>query len=138
VTHYVDGEPYFNGDYRQPDGNGAEQRTDGSLRHFYEPILSNDDIATLGVATRVGWFDAVLYANHLITGDFDSNAVLNGAFVCRDEAVKRHGNLALNWDARLGSQTMDGASFYSGLPGMMLPAEQPLPSRTIQWAEVAP
>ena len=138
VTHYVNGEPFFDGDYRQPDGNGAEQRTDGSLRHFYEPILSDADIAALGVSTRVGRFDAVLYANHLITGDFDENTILNGAFVCRDEAVKRHGNLALNWDARLGSQTMDGLSFFGGLPGMMLPVPQPLPSRTIQWAEIEP
>lgn len=138
VTHYVGGEPYFDGDYRQADGNGAEQRTDGSLRHFFEPILSDADIADLGVSDRVAWFDAVLYANHLIAGEFDSNAILNGAFVCRDESVKRHGNLALNWDPRLGSQTMDGMSFYSGLPGMMLPAPQPLPSRTIQWAEIAP
>lgn len=138
VTHYVDGEPYFDGDYQQPDGNGFEQRTDGSRRHFFEPILSDADIAALGVSDRVGWFDAVLYANHLIAGEFAENAVLNGAFICRDESVKRHGNLALNWDPRLGDQTMDGAAFYPGLPGMMLPANQPLPSRTIQWAEVAP
>jgi hypothetical protein len=138
VTHYVDGEPFFDGDYTQPDGDGSETRTDGSLRHFYEPILSDADYAALNPSTWIGWFDAVLYANHLISGDFDSNAVLNGAFVCRDEAVKRHGNLAINWDARLGSETLDGQSFYSGLPGMMLPASQPLPTRTILWAEIDP
>ncbi|QHI70832.1 hypothetical protein [Tichowtungia aerotolerans] len=138
VSYYVDGEPYFDGDYRQADGNGAEQRTDGSLRHFYQPILSNSDIDAIGVSADVGLFDAVLYANHLIAGNFAENSILNGAFICRDESVKRHGNLALNWDARLGSLTMDGESFYSGLPGMMLPAQQPLPSRTIQWAEVIP
>ena len=138
VTHYVDGEPHFNGDYTQPDGNGTELRTDGSVRHFYEPILSDAKMSTLGMASWVGNFDCVLYSNHLIAGDFDENAMLNGAFICRDEAVKRHGNLALNWDARLGDKSLDGLSFYPGLPGMMLPANQPLPSRTILWAEVSP
>ncbi len=143
VTHYVDGEPYFDGDYTQLDGNGSELRTDNSSRHFFEPILSDADMDAIGVThtgmdSWVGHFDCVLYANHLIAGDFDPNSILNGAFICRDEAVKRHGNLALNWDARLGALTMDGDQFYGGLPGMMLPAIQPLPSRTIQWAEVTP
>ncbi len=142
VTHYVGGEPYFDGDYTQPDGNGSELRTDGSLRHFFEPILSDtamDDVGVThsGMDSWVGHFDCVLYANHLISGDFDPNSILNGAFICRDEAVKRHGNLALNWDARLGSRSLDGDQFYGGMPGMMLPASLPLPSRTIQWAEVA-
>ena len=136
--HYANYEPFFNGDYTQPDGDGTELRTDGSLRHFYEPILGDADFNALGVSSWVGHFDCVLYANHLIAGDFSPNTIINGAFICRDEAVKRHGNLALNWDARLGDRSLDGNSFNPGLPGMMLPANQPLPSRTIQWAEVAP
>ncbi|MBI9021084.1 MAG: hypothetical protein JEZ10_07510 [Verrucomicrobia bacterium] len=136
VTHYVDGVPYFDGDYTRPDGNGSEPRTDGSLRHFYEPILSDADIAALGVSEWVGWFDAVLYANHLIAGDFDVNAVLNGGFVCRDEAVRRHGNLALNWDSRLGTRTPDGQGFYPGTPGGLPPQSDM--NRLVQWTELAP
>lgn len=136
--HYANYKPFFDGDYTQPDGDGTELRTDGSLRHFYEPILGDADYLALGVDSWVGHFDCVLYANHLIAGEFDPNAIINGAFICRDEAVKRHGNLAMNWDARLGTQTMDGLSFYSGLPGNMLPPSQPMPCRTIQWAEVEP
>jgi hypothetical protein len=136
--HYANYEPFFHGDYTQPDGDGTEQRTDGSLRHFFEPILGDADFNALGVASWVGQFDCVLYANHLIAGDFDPNAIINGAFICRDEAVKRHGNLAMNWDARLGSQTLDGMAFYSGLPGNMLPPSLPYPKRMIQWAEIQP
>jgi hypothetical protein len=132
------GQPYFDGDYTQPDGNGSEVRTDGSVRHFYEPILSDADVAALGVSARVQFFDCVLYANHLITGDFEGNSIINGAFICRDEAVKRHGNLAINWDARLGSRSLDGMAFFSGLPGGMLPPSLPFPSRTILWSEIEP
>ncbi|HKL21554.1 MAG TPA: hypothetical protein VJ904_07090 [Tichowtungia sp.] len=139
VSYTEDGEPFFDGDYTERDGlDGNEVRTDGSNRHYYEPILSDADYAALNPREWIGWFDAVLYANHLIAGDFDSNAVINGAFVCRDESVKRHGNLAVNWDARLGSRSLDGQTFYAGLPGMMLPPRQPMPSRTIQWAEIDP
>ncbi len=136
VTHYVDGVPYFDGDYTQADGDGSEQRTDGSLRHFFEPILSDAAVTTLGVSARVGWFDAILYANHLISGDFGENSVLNGAFVCRDEAVKRHGNLALNWDSRLGTTSPDGQGFNPGTPGGFPLMDDS--NRMVQWTEMAP
>lgn len=136
VSYYQGGVPYFDGDYTQPDGNGAELRTDGSTRHFFEPILSDAEIASLGVSPRVAWFDAVLYANHLIAGEFDSNAVINGGFVCRDESVKRHGNLALNWDIRLGSKSKDGMGFAPWLPGML--PRQTTVYQTIKWTEISP
>lgn len=143
VTGYEDGEPIFDGDYTKPDGNGSEVRTDDSPRMFYTPILSDADFENLGVSEQVRQMDAVLYANHLISGDFDSLPRVNGALVCRDEAITHSqgsasGKLAINWDVRLGSRSLDGQSFYSGLPGMMLPASQPLPSRTILWAEIDP
>jgi len=146
---HSNGQPYFDGDYAMPDGDGSEVRTDGSTRLFYEPILAGTDLSGLFVQWndvqisadkygRVGQFDCVMYANHLIAGTFQPNSVLNGALICRDEAMVRHGNLAFNWDARLGSQTMDGAAFFSGLPGNMLPTTHPVPSRTIQWSEIEP
>lgn len=136
VSYYSGGIPYFNGDYTQQDGNGSALRSDGSPRHFYEPMISDSAIAALGVDPWIGWFDAVLYANHLISGDFDVNAVINGGFVCRDEAVKRHGNLALNWDIRLGSRSFDGMGFAPWLPGML--PRQTTVYRTVKWTELAP
>jgi len=142
---HSNGQPYFDGDYAMPDGDGSEVRTDGSVRLFYEPILAGTDLTDLfeqwndvDKDGRIGQFDCVMYANHLIAGDFQPNTVLNGAMICRDEAMKRHGNLAFNYDARLGSQTLDGMAFYSGLPGNMLPTTHPVPSRTIQWSEIEP
>jgi hypothetical protein len=136
VSYYSDGIPYFNGDYTAQDASGTGTRSDGTSREFYEPMISDAAMAALGGALWVGWFDASLYANHLICGDFDSNAVLNGSFICRDEAVKRHGNLALNWDIRLGSASYDGVGFSPWLPGM-LPRQSKV-YHTIKWTELAP
>lgn len=136
VSYVSNSVPYFNGDYTQPDANGTGFRSDGSVRHFFEPMISDAAIAALGVDPWIGWFDAVLYANHLIAGDFDVNAVINGGFVCRDEAVKRHGNLALNWDIRMGSRSFDGMGFAPWLPGML--PRQTTVYRTVKWTELAP
>lgn len=136
VSYYSGGIPYFDGDYTQVDGNGLALRSDGSARHFFEPMISDAAMSALGVQSWIGWFDAVLYANHLIAGDFDSNTVLNGGFVCRDEAVKRHGNLVLNWDIRLGSKSLDGMGFAPWLPGML--PRQTTVYRTVKWTELIP
>jgi len=136
VSYYSGGVPYFDGDYTARDANGAGTRSDGTPREFHEPMIGDTAMAALGVQAWIGWFDGALYANHLIAGDFDNNAVLNGAFICRDEAVKRHGNLVLNWDIRLGSKSYDGMSFSPWLPGM-LPRQSNV-YRTIKWTELAP
>ena len=136
VSYYSGGIPYFNGDYTQVDGDGSAKRSDGSDRRFYQPMISDTAMNALGITPWIGWFDAVLYANHLISGDFDNNAVLNGGFICRDESVKRHGNLVLNWDIRMGSHSYDGQSFAPWLPGM-LPRQSSV-HRTIKWTELAP
>jgi hypothetical protein len=135
VSYYSDGVPYFDGDYTQPDGNGAEKRSDGSVRHFYDPIISTATLEALGVSSRIEWIDGVLYANHLIAGDFQ-NATLNGAFICRDESVTRYGNLALNWDIRIGSRSQDSQYFSPWLPGML--TGQAAPARKVRWTELVP
>lgn len=137
VSYYSGGEAYFDGDYTQVDGDGTAVRSDGSSRHFFEPMLGDADLVALTgpIAEELHWVDGVLYANHLVAGEF-SNAVLNGGFVCRDESIKREGNLVLNWDIRLGSASYDGQNFAPWLPGM-LPRQIPVP-RTISWMEVAP
>lgn len=135
VSYYSGGIPYFNGDYTQPDGNGAVKRSDGTTRHFYDPMISNTALAALGVVSRLSWVDAVLYANHLIGGDFQ-NATLNGAFVCRDESVSRYGDLTLNWDIRIGSRSFDGIGSASWLPGML--PRKASDGRKVKWTELAP
>lgn len=136
VSYYSGGIPYFDGDYTQPDGNGSVKRSDGTTRYFYTPMIGNTAFTNLGVSARVAWMDVVLYANHLIAGDFDGNAVLNGGFVCRDESVTRHGNLALNWDIRLGSSSFDGMGFAPWLPGML--PRQTSEGRKVKWTELVP
>ena len=135
VSYYSNSIPYFDGDYTQPDGDGTALRSDGSTRHFYDPMISSSAITDLGISSRLAVIDAVLYANHLIAGDFHQG-VLNGAFVCRDESVWRTGDLTLNWDIRIGSRSFDGIGSFSGLPGML--PRQSTVYRTIKWTELAP
>jgi hypothetical protein len=135
VSYYSGGIPYFNGDYTQPDGNGSVNRSDGTIRHFYDPMISTSAFNALGVSARIEWIDGALYANHLIAGVFQ-NATLNGAFICRDESVVRHGDLTLNWDIRIGSRSFDGIGYASWLPGML--PRKPSEGRKVKWTELAP
>ena len=135
VKFYQDGVPYFDGDYTQQDGEFFDAvQTDGDPRLYYESTLSAADFAALGVSAWVGEFDCVTYANHLFMGEIDNNAVFNGSIVCRDEAIKRHGNLALNWDIRLGSDSNDGAGFAPWLPGML--PRIALATQMVRWMEL--
>ncbi|HNX52792.1 MAG TPA: hypothetical protein PLD51_00795 [Pontiellaceae bacterium] len=134
VSYYAGGVPYFNGNYTVPDGNGSMQRSDGSVRHFYDPMISSTAMSALSPVARLSWIDAVLYANHLIAGDFQ-NASLNGAFICRDESVARYGDLTLNWDIRLGSRSKDNLGFSPWLAGMLTRQGD---VRKIKWTELAP
>jgi hypothetical protein len=142
VTHYVAGVAYFNGDYTARDGQNRDQlRSDGTPRYFYTPMISDTAFAGLAPAypissARVGWSDVVLYANHLIAGDFAVNAVLNGAMVCRDESIVRHGNLSMNWDIRIGSRSKDGQNFHPGLLGKF--PSSPRITKIVKWTELAP
>jgi len=133
VSGTRNGVPYFNGNYTVRDANGTGTRSDGSVRHFYDPMISTAAFSNMG-ASRISWIDGVLYSNHLIAGDFQ-NATLNGAFICRDESVTRYGNLTLNWDIRIGSRSFDGIGGATGLPGM-LPRQSNV-YRTIKWTEIA-
>ena len=135
VSGYSGGVPFFDGDYTAVDANGAGIRSDGSSRRFFEPMISDTAMSALGMSAEVNWMDTILYANHLIAGEF-ANAVLNGGFICRDEAVKRQGNLVLNWDIRLGSKSYDNIGFAPWLPGML--PRQSTVYRTIKWTELSP
>ena len=113
-----DGTSTFNGNYEAVDGqNGSGKRTDGTARSFYEPTLDDTYFGKLNADAKPGHMDAVLYANHMIAG-YPLNAVINGSVVCSDEFYTRNGNLTFNWDARLGTRSLDGMDFKSGLPSL--------------------
>jgi type II secretory pathway pseudopilin PulG len=135
VSYVSNGVPYFNGDYTQRDANGTATRSDGSDRHFYDPMISTNAFEALGPTDRLGWIDGVLYANHLIGGDFHL-AVMNGAFVCRDESVHRTGDLELNWDIRIGSRSYERGGSDLGLLGMFI--SQGHVDQITKWTELAP
>jgi len=137
VTHYIGGVAYFNGNYTERDGQNKDQlRSDGTPRYFYTPMIGMTAFGGLGGVGQIGWIDAILYANHLVAGDWASNAVLNGAMICRDESIVRHGNLAYNWDIRVGSKSKDGQNFNPGLLGDFPSA--PHIVKIVRWTELAP
>lgn len=137
VTHYVIGIPYFNGDYTARDGLNKDMfRSDGTPRYFHSPMIGTTAFDALGGVGRIKWMDAILYANHLIAGDYEDNAVLNGAMICRDESIVRHGNLSYNWDIRLGSRSKDGENFHPGLLGTF-PSSARI-TKIVKWTELAP
>lgn len=138
VSYYENGVPMFNGDYTGTDGQFHDKvRTDGTQRAYYDPILGDAAFNSLGVAADIGKIDGVVYANHMIAGTSANNMEINGSFVCRDEVLKRTGNIYLNWDIRLGSRSYDSIGFGSKLPHML--PRQPNMYRTVVWTElVAP
>jgi hypothetical protein len=137
VSYVSNGVPMFNGDYTAIDGQFHNSvRTDGTPRQYFEPMLSDAAFNALNVSARISWLDGVIYANHMIAGTTENNMRLNGSMVCRDEVIKRTGNLYLSWDIRLGSRAYDAIGFGPGLPHM-LPRQGSI-YRTIIWTEVAP
>ncbi|MEI7850869.1 MAG: hypothetical protein WCH86_03470 [Kiritimatiellales bacterium] len=135
VSYTANGVPYFNGNYTARDGNGSQLRSDGTPRYFYTPMIGSTAFTGLGGVGQIGWLDVVLYANHLIAGDYASNAVLNGAMICRDESIVRHGNLSYNWDIRVGSKSKDGQNFNGDFQG---PQTTPHTTMIVKWTELVP
>lgn len=136
VSYTSNGISMFNGDYTAVDGQNHDSvRSDGSPRQFYEPILSDAKFNSLGVAASISKIDGVIYANHMIAGTLGS-ATINGGVICRDEVLKRTGNLYLNWDIRLGSRSYERLGGGAGLPDML--PRQPTIYYTVRWEELAP
>ena len=57
----------------------------------------------------------MLYNNHGIIGKV-GNCDINGAFVCRDDALMYQAALDLSWDIRLGSRSRDAVDLFIFLP----------------------
>lgn len=137
VTSSSNGVSYFNGDYTGTDGQNHDAvRTDGSQRAFYDPMLSDAAFQALGVSASISKVDGVIYANHMLAGTTANGMQVNGSMVCRDEVLKREGNLYFNWDIRLGSRSREFLGFGSGLPST-LPRNLSI-YRTLKWTELSP
>jgi len=136
VSYTSGGVSMFNGDYTATDGQYHDSvRTDGSQRAFYDPILSDTLFQNLGVSAAISKIDGVIYANHMIAGTLGT-ATINGALICRDEVIKRTGNLYFNWDIRLGSKSYDRLGIGTSLPDML--PRQPTVYYTVKWEELVP
>jgi len=125
VSYTVNGTNYFNGDYTAFFGEkcGATA-TNGVSRRLYESSLSDALFSSLISNDWVSRIDAVIYNNHLTTGLIE-DGLINGAIVCRDEALMLRRRAYINWDARLGMDL-----FRPYLPPQLAPSD------TIQWREL--
>jgi hypothetical protein len=128
VSYTSDGVSYFDGDYSAVYGEKCSD-SDASVgvdRTYYESSLSDTQFGSYSPDMYVDRLDAMIYNNHLTTGRFDSNAMINGGVICRDEALVPNGRIYMNWDCRLALKDR----FNPFLPMELGPAE------TIQWREV--
>lgn len=129
VSYVSGGTNYFNGDYTAAYGTKCGSVATSSVpRKYYESSLSDARFGSYSPQVTVGRIDAMIYNNHLTTGRFSANSMLNGGIVCRDEALMPAGRIYMNWDPRIALDD----DFKPFLPMELGPAE------TIQWREVPP
>jgi hypothetical protein len=127
----------FNGNYAGYDGGYRIYKSTNrygyttystTSRRYYESAIGNmiSDYAD----SSISQIDAALYNNHAVMGLVGSCSI-NGAMVCRDEAIIYSGKVRFNWDIRLGSSSYEGESLDIPLPVAIAD-----PS-VIGWGEVA-
>jgi hypothetical protein len=128
ISYVENGTNYFDGDYSATYGEKCDNSNpaDGVDRKFYESSLSDTKFGSYNPQDYVARLDAMIYNNHLTTGRFDSNAMINGGIICRDEALILNGRVYMNWDSRVALKE----TFKPFLPLELGPAE------TIQWREL--
>ncbi len=111
-------------------------------RRYYETVCDDSLIRSLRDSPQkdmveITQIDAVLYNNHGIFGEIgrpSANFNLNGALVCRDEALHFTGNSCrFNWDFRLGRASGEKFRARLGLP-VGMPEDV---MRTVEWKELA-
>ena len=106
-------------------------------RRYYETVCDDNILKKLKDSTGIAQIDAILYNNHGIFGTPGrANATfnLNGALVCRDEALIFSGNgIRFNWDFRLGRHS----SSKEARRKLGLPVGLADETHTILWREVA-
>lgn len=84
-----------------------------TARKYYESAIGNmiSDYAD----STISQIDAALYNNHGVIGQV-GDCSINGAMVCRDEAIIYSGKVRFNWDIRLGSSSYEGE--YPDIPAL--------------------
>ncbi|MDD4102121.1 MAG: hypothetical protein PHU80_05750 [Kiritimatiellae bacterium] len=130
----------FPGDYTASDGGQKVdytyntkkkewEPTGTSDRRFYQSSVGDHVVQEKAQGNAITRIDAILYNNHAVMGTLGA-CQINGAMICRDEAIIYSGSVRFNWDIRLGSQSPDGIDFYIILP--LSPARP----QVIGWQEV--
>lgn len=121
----------FNGNYTAQDGlqrvvsvTSRREKIDGKQvivktattepSRYYKSLVQ-DSILQGQYSYTITKVDAVLYNNHGIIGKV-GNCDINGAFVCRDDALMYQAALDLSWDIRLGSRSRDAVDLFIFLP----------------------
>ncbi len=104
-------------------------------RKYYETVCDDRVLSTLKDASGVSQIDAIIYNNHGIFGTIGRSGAtfnLNGAIVCRDEAlIATAGNgIRFNWDQRLKRSNANKATSALSLP---VGPQEPY---TVEWLEV--
>ena len=123
----------FNGDYSATDGGVKLTPAGGTTsRRYYESSVATNMIrqfagTNAAAMTRV---DAVLYCNHLVTGNVGA-MIFNGTVISRDEAIIYSGTIKMNWDCRLFGA--GGGAFTNALVSLPLVLAQP---NTVFWQEI--
>lgn len=129
VSYTENGTNYFDGNYTNYYGlKCGAVATNGVPRKYYESSLSDNTFSSNKPAAELSRIDALIYNNHLTTGELAANAMFNGGIICRDEALIANGRFYMNWDPRIAL----GSKFDPHLPPELGPA------KTIQWREVQP
>jgi len=104
-------------------------------RKYYETVCDDRILSSLKDSYGISQIDAVLYNNHGIFGTpgrSGYNFNLNGALVCRDEALIFSGNgIRFNWDFRLRRKNNRKMNTRLGLP------VGPQDPYVVEWQEVA-
>lgn len=112
-SYWIQGRPYFDGDYTQVDKNGQGEKADGTPRRFYESSLPDAQFQALVEPSwrsdpnepqpYHGFVDAVLYTNHALAGLTPHYGfTFFGSLVARDDAMVRTGTYTdMHHDVRL-------------------------------------
>ena len=100
----------FNGNYNANDGGLQNGNSGGTTsRKFYESSLSDNAFHALANGATITEIDAILYNNHLITGNVGA-ITFKGGVISHDEAIIFSGSVNFDWDIRVGSQSQGSSS----------------------------
>lgn len=127
--HYETVYTRWGGSYQNKVYDTTTTQVNSPKRHYYDSVVDSTVISKYA-SSSISHIDGVLYNNHGIFGKI-GNCVINGALVCRNEAMIYSNKLRINWDIRLDSGSSEGSSF-----NIDLPMDASRPPTTLDWREV--